>query len=127
MLKLFSRLERTRSLVIIFFAVLVVIGMVVTGVYNNTGVAVANPFKSRQVLAEVNGDEVTVADLALRKKSLELRMGGNFSLAQLGMTNERVLDQLINDRIAVQEARRLGLWPSEDELRDSIRQQFSDA
>ncbi|HEV2863594.1 MAG TPA: peptidyl-prolyl cis-trans isomerase [Pyrinomonadaceae bacterium] len=127
MLKLFSRLERTRSLIIIFFAALVVIGMVVTGVYNRTGIAVANPFKSREVLAKVNGDEVTVADLALRKKSFELRMGGQFSLAQLGMTNERILDQLINDRIAYREAERLGLKPSEEEVRDSIRQQFSDA
>ncbi len=100
MLKFFNRLERTRSLIIIFFAALVVIGMVVTGVYNRTGIAVANPFKSREVLAKVNGDEVTVADLALRKKSFEMRMGGNFTLAQLGMTNQRVLDQLFNDRIA---------------------------
>ncbi len=124
MLKLFSRLERTRSLVIIFFAALVVIGMVVTGVYNRAGMANANPFKSREVLATVDGDEVTVADLAVRKKMIEQNMGGQFSLAQIGFTNERVLDQLIDDRIAVREAERLGLMPSDGEVRETIRRNF---
>jgi len=125
MLKLFSRLERTRSLVIIFFAAVVVLGMVVTGVYNRAGMANANPFKSREVLATVDGDEVTVADLAVRKKLLEQQMGGQFSLAQIGLTNERVLDQLVNDRIAVQEAERLGLAPSKQEVQDAILRQFT--
>ena len=127
MLKLFSRMERTRSLIIIFFAAVIVIGLVVTtGLYSRTGVANANPFKSREVLASVNGDDVTVADLALRKKLFEQRMGGQFSLAQIGMTDERILDQLINDRIVVREAERLGLKSSEDEVREAIRRQFSD-
>ena len=127
MLKQFRRMEKTRSVVILFFAFVLVLGLVVAGVYNRTGVAVANPFKSREVIAEVRGDEVTVADLALRKGMLEQRMGGQFSLAQLGMTDERLLDQLINERIAVQEAERLGLLASEAEVADAIRRQFSDA
>ena len=126
MLKFFSRLERTRNIVIIFFALLVVVGMVVAGVYNNTGTAVANPFKSREVLARVGGDEVTVADYSLLRKKMETQFGGQFSLAQIGMTGERILDQAINSRIALQEARRLGLTASDAEVRDQIAKQFSD-
>ncbi len=124
MLKFFSRLEKTRNAVIIFFAAIVVVGMVVAGVYNRSGAAVANPFKSREVLAKVGGDEVTVADYTLRKKLLESQFGGNFSLAQLGMTGERILDQAVSSRIALQEARKLGLTASDEEVRASIARQF---
>jgi peptidyl-prolyl cis-trans isomerase D len=126
MLKFFSRLEKTRNIVIIFFAALVVVGMVVAGVYNRSGAAVANPFKSREVLAKVGSDEVTVADYSLLKKKIESQFGGNFSLAQIGMTDERILDQAINSRVALQEARRLGLTASDEEVRDAISKQFSD-
>jgi peptidyl-prolyl cis-trans isomerase D len=126
MLKFFSRLEKTRNLVIIFFALLVVVGMVVAGVYNRSGAAVANPFKNREVLAKVGGDEVTVADYSLLKKKIESQFGGQFSLAQIGMTSDRILDQAVNSRIAVQEARRLNLTASDEEVRDEIARQFSD-
>lgn len=126
MLKFFSRLEKTRNLVIIFFAVIVVLGMVVAGVYNGSGTAVANPFKSREVLARVGGDEVTVADFSLLKKKIENQFGGNFTLAQIGMTGDRILDQAINSRVSLQEARRLGLTASDEEVRDTIARQFSD-
>jgi peptidyl-prolyl cis-trans isomerase D len=118
-------MERTRKYVIGFFAFLMVLGMVVAGVYNRPGTAVANPFKSRDVLAKVGPDDVTVADYTLLKKKMESQFGGNFSLAQLGMTGERLLDQAINARIALQEARRLGLTASDDEVRDLIAKQFN--
>src|SRR5437660_5941336 len=72
MLKFFSRLERTRGVVIISFAVLVVLGLVVAG-YNRSGgrAAITNPFKSNEPLARVNGEEVTVADFSLLKKKIE--------------------------------------------------------
>ncbi|HEX8557901.1 MAG TPA: SurA N-terminal domain-containing protein [Pyrinomonadaceae bacterium] len=126
MLKFFSRLEKTRNLVIIFFAILVVLGMVVAGVYNRPSAAVANPFKSREVLARVGGDEVTVADFSLLKKKIESQFGGNFTLAQIGMTSDRILDQAINSRVSLQEAERLGLTASDEEVRDQIARQFSD-
>src|SRR5919205_3925354 len=125
MLKFFSRLEKTRNALIIFFAALVVVGMVVAGVYNRSGTAVANPFKNREVLAKVGSDEVTVADYSLLKKKMESQFGGNFSLAQLGMTGERILDQAINSRIALQEARRLGLTASDAEVDEIIAKQFA--
>jgi peptidyl-prolyl cis-trans isomerase D len=130
MLKFFNRLERTRNIVIVSFAVLVVLGLVVAG-YNRGGgsTAIANPFKSNEALAKVNGDEVTVADFALLKKKIEnqySQFGGQISLAQMGMTDDRILDQAINARVAAQEARRLGLSASDEEVRDTILKQFTD-
>jgi peptidyl-prolyl cis-trans isomerase D len=128
MLKFFNRLERTRNIVIVSFAVLVTIGMVVVG-YNRGGSAViTNPFKSNEPLAKVNGDEVTVADFALLKKKIENQYSqfGGISLAQMGMTDDRILDQAVNTRVAAQEARRLGLSASDEEVRDSILKDFTD-
>src|ERR687890_1136512 len=125
MLKFFSRLEKTRNALIIFFAALVVVGMVVAGVYNRSGAVIANPFKSREVLAKVGSDEVTVADYTLLKKKIESQFGGQFSLAQIGMTSDRILDQAINSRVSLQEARRLGFGASDQEVRDEIARQFS--
>lgn len=124
MLKFFTKMERTRKYVIGFFAFLMVLGMVVAGVYNSPTSAIANPFRSREVLAKVGSEDVTVADYTLLKKKMESQFGGNFSLAQLGMTGERILDQAINSRIALQEARRLGLTASDAEVRDLIAKQF---
>lgn len=126
MLKFFTRMERTRKYVIGFFAFLMVLGMVVAGVYNRPNAVIANPFKSREVLAKVGGDEVTVADYTLLKKKFEARFNGQFSLAQIGMTSDRILDQAINSRIALLEARRLGFGASDEEVRDEIARQFSD-
>src|SRR2546421_6733495 len=130
MLKFFSRLERTRGVVIISFAVLVVLGLVVAG-YNRGGgnAVITNPFKSNEALAKVGGEEVTVADYTLLKKKIEAQysqFGGQISLAQLGMTPERILDQAVNARVALQEARRLGLTASDEEVRDLIQKQFTD-
>lgn len=126
MLKFFTRMERTRKYVIGFFAFLMVLGMVVAGVYNRPGAVVANPFKSREVLAKVGSEEVTVADYTLLKKKIESQFGGGISLAQLGMTSDRILDQAINSRVSLQEARRLGFGASDAEVRDEIARQFSD-
>ena len=119
MLKFFTRMERSRKYVIAFFAFLMVLGMVVAGVYNRPGSAIANPFKSREVLARVGSDEVTVADYSLLKKKIESQFGGNFTLAQIGMTGERILDQAINSRVSLQEAKRLGLSASDEEVQRS--------
>ena len=126
MLKFFTRMERTRKYVIGFFAFLMVLGMVVAGVYNRPTSVIANPFKSKEVLAKVGSDEVTVADYTLLKKKIESQFGGQFSLAQIGMTNDRILDQAINSRVSLQEAHRLGFNASDAEVRDEIGRQFSD-
>jgi len=48
------------------------------------------------VVAKVNGEEITVADIAQLKENYQNMLGGQISLAQLG-GNKRFLDGLIRD------------------------------
>ena len=125
MLKQLGRLERTRSIIIVGFAVLMAVSLIVfyaPGRNSNY----LEPTKSTAVVAKVNGAEVTVADVALQKEAVQSRYGGQFSLSQLGLTNERILDGVIQKKIIEQEAQRLGLAPSQADVAAEIRKQFRD-
>lgn len=124
MLKQLSRLEKTRSIIIIAFAVLMAVSLVIFYAPGRNNAAVP-PIKSTEVLAQVGNEEVTVADLARYKENLQKQLGGQFSLAQFG-DDRRFLDGLIQSRIISQEAARLGLSASDQEVADSIRKQFKD-
>jgi SurA N-terminal domain len=115
MLKQLGRLERTRSIIIVGFAVLMAVSLIffyAPGRNSNY----LEPTKSTEVVAKVNGAEVTVADIALQKEAVQSRYGGQISLAQLGLTNERILDGVIQKKIIEQEALRLGLAPPQPTL-----------
>ncbi|MDT7604019.1 MAG: peptidyl-prolyl cis-trans isomerase [Acidobacteriota bacterium] len=125
MIRLFSRMERARNWVIIFFALVVGLSMVLFTFNRYTGtnaVAATNT----EVLATVNGDDITVGDLNRMKENLQSRFGGQISLAQLG-GDRRFLDGLVRDRVIAQEAVRLGLGASDAEVAAEIRKQFTDS
>lgn len=124
MLKQLSRLERTRSIVIIGFAVLMAVSLVFF--YAPGRSSTVEPTKSTQVVAEVGGDEITVGDLARVTANFQQMYGGQISLAQLGGT-KRFLDGLVRDRVIAQEAARLGLSASDGEVGERVRKQFTDA
>jgi peptidyl-prolyl cis-trans isomerase D len=125
MLKQLGRLERTRSFIILGFALIMAVSLIVF--YRPTGGAVAlDPTKNTEVIAKVGGDSITVADLAQLREGYRQMLGGQMSLAQLG-GNKRFLEGLIRDRIIAQEAARLGLAASDEEVADRIRKQFTDA
>jgi peptidyl-prolyl cis-trans isomerase D len=125
MIRLFSRMERARNWVIIIFAIVVGLSMVLFTFNRYTGtnaVAATNT----EVLASVNGDEVTVGDLNRVKENLRNQFGGQISLAQLG-GDRRFLDGIVRERIVAQEAARLGLGASDAEVAAEIRRQFTDS
>ncbi|HEY0547618.1 MAG TPA: SurA N-terminal domain-containing protein [Pyrinomonadaceae bacterium] len=124
MLKQLSRLERTRSLVIIAFAVMMAVSLIIFYAPGRNSAAVP-PSKNTDVLAKVGRDEITVADLSRYKENLQKRLGGQFNLAQMG-SDRRFLDGLIQGRVVAQEAERLGLGASDQEVADMIRKQFVD-
>lgn len=124
MLKQLSRLEKTRSIIIIAFAVLMAVSLVIFYAPGRNNAAVP-PIKSTEALATVGKEEVTVADLTRYKENLQKQLGGQFSISQLG-SDRRFLDGLIQGRIISQEAARLGLAASDQEVADSIRKQFKD-
>lgn len=124
MLKQLGRLERTRSIIIIGFAVLMAVSLVVFYAPGRSGNVAAT--KSTAVVAKVGGDEITVAQVARLKENYSQMFGGRISMAQLG-GNQRFLDGLIRDRVIAQEAGRLELGASDGEVADKIRNQFKDA
>jgi peptidyl-prolyl cis-trans isomerase D len=125
MLKQLGRLERTRSIIIVGFAVLMAVSLIVFyAPSRNTNYL--EPTKNTDVVAKVNGSEVTVADVALQKEAVQSRYGGQISLAQLGLTNESILEGVIQKKIIEQEAERLSLSPSQAEVAAEIRKQFRD-
>jgi len=126
MLKQFSRMERTRNWLIVSFAVLMGISLVLF--YAPSGNQLnANAATSTEVLAKVNNDEITVADLYRQKQSYQNRFGGQFSLSQLGLTDKTMLDGLVRNKIVAQEAKRLNLGASDAEVNKSVHEQFVDA
>ncbi|HEX8130179.1 MAG TPA: peptidyl-prolyl cis-trans isomerase [Pyrinomonadaceae bacterium] len=126
MLKQFSRMERTRNWLIISFAVLMGISLVLFYAPSRNQVN-ANPATNTEVLAEVNRDEITVADLYRQKQSAQQSYGGQFSLAQLGLTDKSLLDSMVRGKIVAQEAARLSLGASDAEVNQAVHKQFVDA
>src|SRR5229473_2346482 len=125
MLKQLGRLERTRNIIILGFAVLMAVSLIVFYAPGRTARNI-EPSKNTEVVAKVGSDQVTVADLAQVRENYQQMFGGRISLAQLG-GNKRFLEGLISKHVIAQEANRLGLGASDAEVADKIRKQFSDA
>ncbi len=128
MLKQLSRFERTSKVLILGFVGLMAVSLVLF-FRPNSGSSALEPTKSTEVLATVNGDEITVGEFATQKLNIQnqfSRFGGQVSLTQMGYTDERILDGLILKKVTVQEAARLGLSASEAEVKDRIARMFSD-
>ena len=125
MLKLLSRLEHTRRIIIFGFVLLMAVSLIVfygPGRNSNN----VEPSKNNAAVAKVNGEEITVAEVSRLKDNYMQMFGGRVSMAQLG-GYKRFVDGLIRDRVVAQEAARLGLSASDAEVADKIRKQFSDA
>jgi peptidyl-prolyl cis-trans isomerase D len=125
MLKQFSRMERTRNWLIITFALLMAISLMLFYAPGSSQVN-ANPATNTEVLAKVNRDKITVADLFRQKQAYQQRFGGQFSLAQLGLNDKSMLDGLVRTKIIAQEAERLGLGASDAEVNKAVVAQFVD-
>ena len=116
MLKFLSKMERTRSLIIVGFAILMAVSLVFF--YAPTRNNAAPSATNTEVIATVGDDEVTVGDL--------VQQVGDPSVlnSQIG---EMLLNQLIRQRVMVQEARRLGMTASDEELAARLREDNKDA
>jgi peptidyl-prolyl cis-trans isomerase D len=125
MLKQLSRLERTRNIVILFFAILLA-GSLIVFYAPQRSAGNIDPIKNTEVVAKVGSDRITVADLARIRENYAQMFGGRVNLAQLG-GNKRFLEGLISKHVISQEAERLGFAASDAELAEKIRKQFSDA
>lgn len=123
MLKQLGRLERTRNIVILGFAVLMAVSLIFFYAPGRSA-STMDPSRNTQSVAKVGSDYITVAELARRRESMMQAYGPQ--IASIG-TSRMFLDGLIKGRVIVQEADRLGLGVSDAELRERIYKQFTDA
>jgi peptidyl-prolyl cis-trans isomerase D len=124
MLKQLGRLERTRNIVILGFAILMAVSLIV---FYAPGRSASNidPSRNTEVVAKVGSDRITVADLARMRDNYMQMTGGRMSLGMFG--NRTFLDGLISKHVISQEAERLGLGASDAEVADTIRKEFTNA
>jgi len=125
MLKQLGRLERTRNIVIVLFAILMAVSLVIFFAPHRTANLI-DPTKNTEVVAKVGSANITVADVARIRENYAQMFGGRVNLAQLG-GNKRFLEGLISKQVIAQEAARLGLSASNAELAARIRKQYADA
>ena len=123
MLKRLARLERTRNVVILGFAVLMAVSLVFFYAPGRSASGIA-PTKNTESVAKVGSDHITVAQLARQRDSMMQTYGPQIASLR---GNRIFLDGLIRGRVVVQEAERLGLGASDGELRERLVKQFTDA
>ncbi len=107
MLKQLGRLERTRNIVILLFAVLMAVSLVIFYAPGRTA-SNLDPTKNTEIVAKVGSRNITLADVARIRENYAQMFGNRVNLAQLG-GNKRFLDGLIGRHVIAQEAERLGL------------------
>ena len=125
MLKALGRLERTRNIVILLFAILMAVSLVIFYAPGRSSSGI-DPSKNTEVVAKVGSRTVTVADIARVRENYARMFGNRVNLAQLG-GNRRFLDGLIGRHVIALEAERLGLGASDAELADKIYKRYVDA
>lgn len=119
MLKFLSRMERTRSLIIVGFAILMAVSLVVF--YAPSRNSAAPTAANTDVVASVGSDDITMGDLIGGITA----QGGDASMLSPQIA-KMLLNQMIRQRIIVQEAERLGLTATDEELAARIREYNKD-
>jgi len=116
MLRFFTRLEKTRNIVLFLFAILMV-GSLVFFYTPASNTTLANLSQSGETAASVSGEDISVGQVVRQKE--------NFSRFSRGQSfpAKTLLEGLIANRITRIEAERLGLTASDAEVATRIREQ----
>jgi peptidyl-prolyl cis-trans isomerase D len=122
MLKQLGRLERTRNIVILGFAILMAVSLVIFYAPGRSAGSI-DPSRNTETVAKVGSNTISVADLS-RERQKYAQYGPQL-MAQFG--NRAVLEGLISRYVMLEEAERLGLSASDAEVADRIRSQYKDA
>lgn len=117
MLKFFSRLERTRNLVILLFAVVVAFSMIFFYAPQQSGTQ-ANLNFSDERAAVVGKGVITVGDIATEQENRSRMYQG-----RIPVQTRQILESLITSKLTSQEAERLGFYASDEEVKAKILEQ----
>src|SRR5690606_23956118 len=117
MLKFISRLEKTRSFILLAFAVLMVASLVFFYAPPNVD-STTSLIQSSETAAKVSGEYITVGEVARQKEMFTRMSGGRPYPAKM------IVDGLVGSRLLRVEAERLGLTATDAEVAAEIREQF---
>lgn len=128
MLRFFAKLERSRNLVLIFFAALLLGSLVLFYIPNTPlapGRAAASAGDENTVIAKVGSQEVKLKEYRtyLTNLSAAYTRGGALNpqmVKALGL-DKQALDQLIEQKLIVDEGERLGLGGTDSEVSEEVQ------
>jgi peptidyl-prolyl cis-trans isomerase D len=118
-------MEKTRSAVILVFAVLMILSLVFFYAPDR-GTRQGILTQSEETAAKVGGGAITVGEVATAKENRDRQnqmFGGRMPPTQA----KQIVDGMISSKITAQEANRLGLYVSDQELADELRKGLIDS
>jgi len=131
MLRFFAKLERSRNFLLIAFCAILLIGLIAFYIpTSNTGSGRAANSDGDIVIAKVGSQEIKLKEFSAQLSQMSSVFGrGNqlplTTLKTVGM-DKQALDQLIANRLTLDQAERLGLTGSNGEINEIIKRQFTD-
>jgi peptidyl-prolyl cis-trans isomerase D len=124
MLKQLSRLEKTRNFILLAFVVLMAVSLIFFYAPRSESQQVLT--RSQESVATVGSETITVGEVALVQENLKRRYS-QFGSANYTPPLKSVVDGEISSRMTRQEAARLGLTATDDEVRTEIQKQLKAA
>jgi peptidyl-prolyl cis-trans isomerase D len=125
MLKLFSRLEKTRNFILLFFAALMVLSLVLFYAPTRNRDLSETKTRSTETAAQVGSDVITLGELAMQKERQEQQQ--QMYGMKGSVPSSRVVEGAVAQKIIKQEAAKLGFTASDDEVRTKLIEQNKDA
>lgn len=132
MLRFFTKLERSRNLVLLAFCAVLLIGLVAFYIpTSNSGFSRAiNSSDDDVVIAKVGSQEIKLKEFRAQVMQMASVLGrGNLlpmsTMKAAGM-DKQALDQLISSRLVLDQAEKLNLTGSDGEVAEIIKRQFTD-
>ncbi|MGH9841641.1 MAG: SurA N-terminal domain-containing protein [Blastocatellia bacterium] len=135
MLRFFSKFERSKSIVLFAFCLILLIGLIAFYIPNTDIVPGANfgasSAEGKTVIAKVGSHEITLREFGSQLAAMGQQFGrGNTlppsTMKALGM-DKQVLDNLISNALVMDQASGLNLTGTNNEVSEAIKRQFQDA
>ena len=125
MLRQLSRLEKTRNFLLLTVVILMAVSLVIFYAPSRTENQQVLT-RSQETLATVGSDSISVGDIATEQEN-KRRQYEQMGMAQYAPPVKGILEQEINSRLVRQEAARLNLTPTDEEVATEIRRQLKTA
>ncbi len=127
MLRFFAKLERSRNLVLLAFCALLLIGLIAFYIptANNSMGTITGSSAGDEVIAKVGNQEITLKEFSAQVQQLAsyISRGQNFPMATLKSfgLDQQALDQLISNKLVLDQAARLNLTGTDGEVSETIK------